>query len=201
MCIDTNDLIIKINNQLIDNSKMYSIKFPILLSKLKTNEELEFSMKSMCNNGCNNAIYNASHCYWDKISDNEYNIKIESNGQLTEYNILLDVCDIIIDKLETLKKNFSNEQYKIITFGKNKAIIELYNENYISFGPINYMLQNLDDIKTSGISRSSYMEQKIQLTIETINNNPLDNIFTAIDNCVELYGDIKNKIKKISKSK
>ena len=201
MYINTNDLIIKINNKLIDNKEMYSKEYPIVLTKLRSGEEFECSLKSVLNIGEYNSIYNGSNCYWQKISDEEYDLKIESNGQNKEYNMLIKVCDILINKFKMLHKNFSNEQYKVVTFGKNKVIIEINNENYMTFGPINYMLQNIKDVEMSGISRTSYLEKKMQLTIKTYNDDQITNILTAINNCISLYTNIKNDLIKIFKKK
>ena len=201
MYVDTNDIIIKINSTLINNTDMYSKDYPIVITKLRPNEELECSLKSALNNGDYNSIYNGSSCYWKKHSDEEYDLKIEGNGQMKEYNLIIKVCEILIDKFELLYKNFSNEQYKVVTFGKNKVIIEIYNENYITFGPINYMLQNLEDVHKSGISPISYLEKKMQLSVETYNKNPLEDILIAINDCVKLYTDIKNDLIKILKKK
>jgi hypothetical protein len=199
MYVSTNDLIIKINNKLVDIEKMYSKKYPILLSKLRMDEEIECSMKSVLATGDLSSIFNASNCYWEQLAENEYIFSIESSGQKKESDIIINVCEIIIEKMKILKNNFKNEQYQIATFSKNKVIIEIYNEGYITFGPINYMLQSLKDIKRSGISRTSYLEKKIQLTVESYENNPLDNIFIAIDQCIDLFKDIQKQLTKVLK--
>ncbi len=199
--VTTNDLIVKINNKLIDNDKMYPKDNPTALSILRSNEELEFSMKTMLKTGEQNAIYNASSCFWTQINDNEYIFKMKCNEQRNPYLILATVCDIINGKLRNLKVNFTNKQYKMMTYGKNKLIIEICNENYVTFGPINYMLQNMNDIIKSGISKISYLEKKMLLSFETHKNDPLDNLFEAIDLSIGIYDKFKEKILKIYNDK
>ena len=114
--VNTNDLQININNEKINNNYKYSEKNPLLLIQLRIGEEFECSMKGVLAVGEYNSIFNASSCYYEEISEDKFIFNIESSGQLTEYNILIKGCEILIEKLKIIKENINNQQYKNIVF-------------------------------------------------------------------------------------
>jgi DNA-directed RNA polymerase subunit L len=199
--VTTDDLRISINNDIIENKKMYKGIEPITLIKLRAGEEIECSMKAVLAVGEMDGIFNASNTYYEEITENNYILNIESNGQMTEYELLLKGIDIIIEKIKIIKENISQEQYSMIMTNNNSVKIEIKNEDYTCVGPINYMLQNMEkEVLFSGINRPNYMEKNISLTF-VVNKNYkiIDVLNKGIDNTINLYNDIKKKIFKLSK--
>ena len=201
--VTTEDAIIKVNNELIKNETMYSKKNPILLVKLLPDNEIEFSAKSVLSNGNYNGIFNASNCYYkQKEETNEYEYIIESSGQMLEYEIIIKSCEILIEKFITIEKNFINDQYTKTNYG-DKIMYEIYGENNTTFGPINYFLQNNENIKYSGLSNTSYLQKKIHLIIKVKNENENENInkyiSESINDCIKTFNDIKKKVSLIFK--
>ena len=120
---------------------------------------------------------------------------IESSGQLDEYEILTSGCDIIIEKLKVIKENVNQEQYQIVITENNSMILEIQNEDYTCGGPINYNLQNLEEVIFSGITNPDFMQKNINIKFKVKNDyKPIDIFNKAVDNTEKMFLDIKKKI-------
>jgi DNA-directed RNA polymerase subunit L len=192
--VNTNDLQININNEKINNSNKYSEKSPLLLIQLRIGEEFECSMKGVLAVGEYNSIFNSSSCYYEEITEDKFIFNIESSGQLTEYNILIKGCEIIVEKLKIIKENINNQQYKNIIMENNSLILELINEDYTCGGPINYLLQNMKEVIYSGITKQNFMEKNLLLKVRTDkSSDPFKVINKSIDESILLFEEFKNK--------
>ncbi len=200
--VTTDHLRISVNNEIIINKNMFKDVEPITLIQLRPGEEFECSMKSVLAVGELNAIFNASNTYYEELDPTHYIFTIESNGQMDEYEILLKGIDIIKEKMNIIKENIIQQQYGILQTENNSIQIEMTNEDHTCGGPINYFLQNMDEVLYSGISKPNFMEKKILLTFVIDNKKnikPTDIISKAIDNGIELFENIKKKVKNIKK--
>ena len=196
--ITTNDISIKINGVAVETEKMYSKKYPILLIILKQNEEFECSMKANVAIGEHNSIYNASNTYYKEITDNKYILTMESTGQLNEYDILDKGINILCEKYKIIKENISKKEYKNLS-SNNSALYEITNEDYTCGGLLNYTLQNMKDVKYSGIAKPTHLEKKILIRLMTDKITPTEAITTACDLCIKQLQDLNKKIKNIKK--
>ena len=200
MYVSTDNLRISVNNEIIENNKIYKGKEPIVLIELRPGEEFECSMKAVLAIGELDGIFNSSNSYYEEITPEHYIFKIESNGQFTEYELLIIGIDIIIEKMNIIKENVLQEQYSIVITENNSVIIEITNEDYTCGGPINLTLQNMKEVKFSGISKPNYMEKNICIKFSTDKNyKPIEIFSKGIDNTIEKFENIKRKIEKISK--
>lgn len=199
--VSTDDLRITINNEIISNNEMYKGIEPITLVKLRPGEEFECSMKSALAVGELNSIFDASNCYYDEITENKYIFKIESFGQFNEYELLNRGIEIIIEKMRIIKENIQSEQYELVSLNNNSVKIILLNEDYTCGGPINYILQSMDKVTFSGITRLNFMEKNISFTLVVKKDFQPIEIFTeAIDKCIELYKHLKKNVEKLNSS-
>jgi len=196
--VTTDHLRISINNNNIENNKMFKGKEPILLIKLRPGEEIECSMKAVLAVGELDSIFNASNSYYEEINQNKYILTIESSGQFNEYELILKAIDIIIEKLGIIKDNVSQEQYSIIITENNSVIIEIINEDYSCGGPINLTLQNMKEVIFSGVSKPNYMEKNICIKFSVDKNfKPIEIFEKAIFKTIEQYNNIKDKINEL----
>jgi len=193
--VSTNDIRITINNEIMDNSKLYSPEYPILITKLRPNEEFECSMKGVLAVGELNSIFNASTVFYDEINENKFNFTIISYGQMSEYRLLILGCEIIIEKYNIIKENIKNEEYKLMVTENNSLILEILNEDFTCGGPLNYILQNMSEVKFSGISKPDFL-QKCMLIKSMIDKKfkVLDVLLTAINTCIDIFNKIKNNL-------
>jgi len=198
--VTTNDLRISINNKIIDNNTMYKGKEPITLIQLCPGDEFECSMKGVLAVGELDGIFNASNTYYEEITENSYIFNIESNGQLSEYNLLLKGIDIIIEKIKIIKENIIQNQYSKILTENNSIKIEIKNEDHTCGGPINYILQNLPEVIFSGISKPNFMEKNILLSVCVDKKYVLDDVLNkGFEKTIELFNYIKKKVLILSK--
>lgn len=192
--VNTNDLQININNEKINVNDKYSEKNPILLIQLRIGEEFECSLKGILAVGELDSIFNCSNCYYDEIDENKYLLMIESCGQISEYEILILGCEILIEKMKIIKENLNNEQYKTIITENNSLILELINEDHTCGGPINYLLQNMKEVIYSGITKQNFMQKNLLLKVKTDNSiDPIKILIKAIDESILLFEEMKNK--------
>jgi DNA-directed RNA polymerase subunit L len=200
--VSTNDLRITINNEVIENSKIYSTEYPILLIKLRPGEEFECSMKAVLAIGELNGIFNAATVFYDEITDNKYDFTIKSHGQMSEYNLLILGCEIIIEKYNIIKENILSNEYKLIITEDNSLILEMLNEDYTCGGPLNYILQGFPDVIFSGITKPDFL-QKCMLIKLKVNKKVkiIDLLFKAIDICIDHFNKIKNEIEYLQDGK
>ena len=199
--VTTDDLRISVNNNIMENKNIYRGKEPITLIELRVGDEFECSMKGVLAVGEINSIFNSSNAYYEQIKENEnYILKIESNGQLDEYELLLRGIQIIIEKLNIIKENIINTQYEMIISEKNSINLVIKNEDHTCAGPLNYILQGMKEVKFSGVYSPNLMEKNIAITCVIDKEYKIIDVFTkAIDNTIELYNSIEKKVKKISK--
>ena len=202
MNVSTLDIKFTINNEIIENSKIYSEKYPILLIQLRAGEEFECSMKAVLAVGELDAIFNASNAYYEEITENKYEFMIESCGQIKEYDILTRGCDIIIEKLKIIKENVNQNQYQIVITENNSMIIEIINEDYTCGGPINYHLQKLNLVLFSGITNPDFMQKNIIIKFKVDKSvKPIDIFNEAVDNTEKMFNQIKNKLINLNENK
>lgn len=198
--VTTDDLRISVNNEIIKNDDMYRGKEPITLIELRAGEEFECSMKSVLAVGELNSIFNSSNSYYKEVKENkQYIFTIESKGQLNEYELLIRGINIIIEKLKIIKENIVNLQYEIIVTDNNSIRLEITNEDNTCGGPLNYVLQGMDEVIFSGIYSPNLMEKNIAITCVINKKYKLIDVFSkAIDKTIEIYNSIEKKVKKIS---
>lgn len=198
--VTTNDLRISVNNEIIKNTNMYKSKEPLTLLELRVGEEFECSMKGVLAVGELNAIFNSSNTYYKEIKPNEhYMLSIESNGQLDEYEILIRGINIIIEKLKIIKENIINLQYEMIVSENNSINLVIKNEDHTCGGPLNYILQGMEEVKYSGVYLPNLMEKNVAITCFIDRKYKMVDVFSkAVDLTIELYNSIENKVKKLS---
>ena len=211
--VTTNDLVISITSATNEKDKLvsdeiippkdkYSEKYPILLTQLRLGEEFECSMKGVLAIGELDGIFNASNTYYKEISDNKFLLSVESIGQLPEYEILIRGCEIIIEKLKIMKENVKTDQYNSLQTTNNSLILEILKEDHTCGGPVNWVLQNMKEVKFSGINKPDFLQKIINIVIQTDDkSNPIECLIKAIDQCIKIYDEFKENFEGLYKGK
>jgi len=211
--VTTNDLVISITNITNEKDKLvsdetipvkdkYSEKYPILLTQLRLGEEFECSMKGVLAIGELDGIFNASNTYYKEISNDKFLLSVESNGQLPEYEILIRGCEIIIEKLKIMKENVKTDQYNSLQTTNNSLILEIQKEDHTCGGPVNWVLQNMKEVKFSGINKPDFLQKIINIVIQTDENSkPIECLIKAIDQSIKIYEEFKENFEGQYKSK
>ena len=192
--VTTDDIIMKVNGKNVKNT----LKVPILIIKLRPNEEFECSMKGVLSIGMSNSIFDSCNCYYDQIMDNKFILMIESIGQNSEYHLLQKACDLLIIKLKIIEDNIKNNEKNIKVSDENTLIIDFENENYTTMGMVNYLLQCSDKmVEYSGITMyDGFLQNNIRLRLKTKKGiSPFSELYKSINNSINVFNDFKNKIK------
>jgi DNA-directed RNA polymerase subunit L len=200
--VTTNDLVISITSTSIDANKLisnepipvkekYSEKYPVLLVQLRPGEEFECSMKAVLGIGELDGIFNASNTYYKEVSPNKFILSVESSGQLSEYEILIRACEIIIEKMTLIKENLNNDQYTMIQ-ANNSLILEILNEDHTCGGPINWILQNMKEVTFSGVNKPDFLQKIISIVVQCDDSSkPINLLSKAINQAIKIYEDFK----------
>lgn len=195
--VTTNDVKITINDKIIENDKMYNKDRPILLIKLKQNEEFECSLKSRLSVSEENIIFSACNAYYDEITENKYKLTLRSKGQLTEYEILKKSVLILIERLKMLGEYVITNKDTLLISKENSAIIQIINEDNTCGGILNYVLQNDQDIIFSGITKPNLVEKKIAITLKVDKNKDLvEKFIKGVNETIEIYEYISKLLDK-----
>lgn len=161
--ITTNDIKYQINNKTIDNP--YNPDYPIILLKLKENQEINCKLMGVIGTGQQNNIWSpVSNCLLTYDNENEIKLSINSQGQLNEFIIFDKAIDNII---YCLKMNVNKIQTYISKYNK-MAHIEITLDDMTIGQLLNNQLQQDKRIKYAGVYQPSYLEQfaKIKLSFD-----------------------------------
>ena len=140
--VTTDECKFYINNKEIINP----YKTPLLLTKLRYNEEIDFSATSRMSIGIESPIWNVSgNCYFieNKI-DEDYDFILENRGQLSEEDILLRAKYILIEKLKNIKSTIKGKTME------NEGKLTIENDKFTIPALLNFYLQDHPDIEYSG---------------------------------------------------
>jgi DNA-directed RNA polymerase subunit L len=211
MFVTTNDLIISITSTTNDKDKLisnepippkdkYSEKYPITLVKLRAGEEFECSMKAVLATGELDSIFNASNTYWKQLAEDRFLLSVESSGQLTEYEILIRSCDIIIEKLKLIKENLDNGQYNMMQTSNNSLILEILNEDHTCGSPLNWVLQNMKEVTFAGVNKPDFLQKIINSVVQCDSSvKAIDLVSKAILPTIKIYEEFKEKFEELYK--
>ena len=197
--VTTNDLSSFINKKEIKN--MYEMYDPILIIKLKPNESFQCNMQGILGvpkkyeNWCAASVI---HYIYDD-EKNIISLKISSHGQFDEISILIRACKYIKKKCSLLHEYIKDIKNNTNISTNDDVIFELSfkDENYTISYFLNYILQNMKEIKYAGIYKKSYLENDIHIKIISSSHNAFKPIHDAIDIMYDIYHDFQIKLEKI----
>ena len=210
--ITTNDIVYIIDDKV--TTSPYNKNFPILLTKLRQNEELRCKLIGVIGIGEQNNIWSSVSNIFFYNKENDYFLNINSNGQLTEFEIINKACQNIIYNLENTKNKIHLylDTLNKINQENNLDKIKLTLPDITIGNLINDQLQNNENIKNSGICRPTYLQNDVIINIEFSdiilskfenakkNNEIIKAVFdNCINNIIETYKILNLKIQKLNK--
>lgn len=200
--VTTNDANITINGE---QTKMYNTKYPILLIQLKPNQSFKCHMRAVlgiAERRDDGSLWKACKrsFFWE--NDDGYTFTVYGNEMFSEYDLIIRACKYIISRLQKIKnaiieKNIPDE--KTIEF-------VLDDEDHTLGEPINYELQDHEDILSSGFSKSDHLIKTGVIKARCIDKKKspnkafIDSIGTVINkvhkigyNVEKIYGKVYKK--------
>lgn len=181
--VTTNDAQIYVNGEQVE---MYDKKYPISLIKLKGNQSFKCHMRGVLGTAerrDDGALWKSCKrvLYWP-TDKGEYEFKVFGNEMYSEYNLLIKSCKFIISKLEKIKKMILDKE--IVPERTIEFILE--NEDHTMGEPINYELQDHEDITFSGFSKADHLIKTgvIKASCVKTKESPIGPLIDSIDRLI-----------------
>lgn len=199
--VTTNDAIIMVEGNEVSN--FYSKEYPIKIIDLRPGESFHCKMRAVLGVGDNTNIWAAANlAYYSLIDkDNIHNIKfdIESNGQLTEAEILVNGCKIVEIKLNGIRDEI-RDRIKNGSIQRNKKIIfELEGEDHTMGQLITNALQDHKDIIFCGGGKPDHLVKIFKIKMCCSNNveSPIEAFFDTIDYLKDVFAYLQKEFEKL----
>jgi len=192
LCVTTDLCTFYCDQTEVPSNKIYPN--PLLITKLKLNEEIKFDIQSILGIGKIDTIFSSVNtCTYEEKTQNDYDILIDSNGQLDSYELLSRACMVINNKLEHLKDKLLNSTFE----SKHQAIIELENEDHTLGNIFARALQDHQNIEYAGYKMDHLLIDNITIRIMIDNKKTIyDVIREALDEKIKIYNDIIKSLPK-----
>ena len=172
----------------------FDSKFPALIIQLRPEGAFSCRCVAALSIGKNNHIFCAAgNGYFDDSGVNKYNLTLESQGQMSEYEILYKSCTVMKEKLKLTKELIKN----IHNVSNNTLRLELKNEDHTLGYMLNEFLQNNKEILFSGVAKPNLLVDTMIITLSSVNKSPLIIVQETIDYATKIFDNIQNQIKKL----
>lgn len=179
----------------------FNVKFPSLIIQLRPGGIFSCRCVAALSVGKVNHIFCAAGNAYFSDKDDKYNLILESQGQMDEYEILYKSCLVMKEKLKItkalLKEQYDSPKIKDATMLK----IELKNEDHTLGNVINEYLQDHKGVLFAGLAKSSLLIDTIVITMETVKKNPLIPLEETIDYVGKIFDNIIIHVKKLGSIK
>ena len=194
----TNDIVYYEDNNKVENK--YNQEHPILLIKLRPGELFKCKMKAVLGTGETNAIWSgAGMSHHNIISDNEFNLYVESQGQFDEYELLWKAARFMQYKMKDLKTLILSKY----TTEKPSKIVEIIldDESHTTGNLLIRFLQDRSDVSFAGLGKRNELVKQIVIRVEykTISENPIKPIMASMDEVVRVMEYVEKQVYDIGK--
>lgn len=187
MEITTNNAKFFINDKLAPN---YPIDF--LIVKLKPNEKLKLTASTSLDIPKKNDIFaSVCICVYEYEDDNNITFRLESRGNLTEYELIKRACIILIKKLKFLLERLSKTKFENLTNGK--IIIE--KETFTLANLIKDGLQKHKNIQFAGFKVNHLLIEESEIKYVTDGKSIIDILKDSIGIQVKQFEHIIKLLK------
>jgi DNA-directed RNA polymerase subunit L len=167
----------------------YSMRIPIV--DLQPEQEFAFSAITTLGTEKEDAIYSpVSICGYKEITDNEYNLFLESRGQLTESRIVHVAIDNIIRRMNKILQLLKNTE---TTKDNIDGLLNINNEDHTMGNLLTRGLQQHSQVSFAGYKVIHPLDNKIQINYKLKDKN---NIYNIMQDVVDYYIMIYQTIKK-----
>jgi DNA-directed RNA polymerase subunit L len=193
--VTTNDIEMYIDSELKNN--MYNKKNPILLIKLRPGDSFKCDMTAVLGVGESHTIWRNAVNSYAPYEDDKCVLYIHSNGQESEYVILIKSCKHILKRLEDIRKviedKVSKQEIKNIEY--LNLIID--GEEHTMGEIINYEFQSHPNL-ISGFSKPDLLIKSASFKICAQDpSKMIKSIYESIDSLISKYNYILNLVEKL----
>jgi len=170
-------------------------KNPILITKLKPHEEIEFTAKADKGIAMNNSRYAVvGACCYELINENEFILKFEPRGQLAVKEILLRSFTLIKFRLQQILNKINKIKFTSDNHGK----IILNNEDHTFGNLIARGLQDHKSIEFAGYKLEHLLIRDVLIEYVTNGGKSINEILKdVLLDYIKLYENIEVQINKL----
>lgn len=184
----------------------YNKEFPVLLVQLRPNETFKAQLKGALGIGVRNNIFSSvSTAFYDvdEKDENKITLSLESQGQNTEYKIMIKASEYLLMKLNKLEKDFINrgksDEYKNMK-DQDTIKVDLENDDHTLGEFLNRAFQDHPKILFCGVSKQDHLVRTIRLTVSTEDRgNHFKYMLEKIEYLKDLVNLVNKQIKELSK--
>ena len=201
--VTTSDAKFYYNSKQIDNP--YKVNIPLV--KLQPHQEISFSAITQLGIEQIDAMFSAvSITVYKQINDNEFDLIMESRGQITEKRILIVALINLINRLNNFIKTLSShdKQINLNTITQNnindkalEGMILINEEDHTLGNLISRGLQTHKKIDFASYNLQHPLDKKVIFHYKLNSGNIKDVIKDVVDYYVELFTNMKNDITKL----
>jgi len=193
--VTTNDLEIYIDSNL--TKTMYDKNNPILLIKLRPGDSFKCDMKAVLGLGESHTIWRSAVNAYAPYEDDKYMLTLKSNGQETEYVILVKSCKHILKRLEDIKKIIEDKVDKQEIKNVEHLQLIIDGEEHTMGEIINYEFQNHSNL-ISGFSKPDLLIKSISFKISAKEpSKMIKSIYESLDTLTDKYNYILKLVEKL----
>lgn len=198
----TNEIV----NVTTDDAKFYfdekqiqsPYKTPIPIVKLQGNQEIIFSAITNLSTEKINTMYSAVTVnYYKEINENEFDICIESRGQISEQRILEVAFINLKRKLKNFKKLVEDDSKFNLDKDQQQGMIVVNNEDHTLGNIITRGMQQHKNISYAAYNLPHPLSNKINLHFKLVKGNDIKKVLEdVIEYYLELYDTIEKQLLK-----
>lgn len=168
---------------------------PILICKLKPEEEIEFSAVINKSMALKHSRYSlVGICCYEQINENEYIFKFENRNQIKNKEIFNRACQIIIFRLENFLNKIKNKKFSSDKYGK----IILDKESHTLGNLLSRGLQDSNDISFASYKKDHLLIEEVVIEYVTNTDKSINEILDkTVNDQIKLYNDIVSKFRSI----
>jgi DNA-directed RNA polymerase subunit L len=175
-----------------DIRNTYKKQNPILIARLKPNDKISFTATAELGIEKYGALWATSVIdKYKKISDTEWEFAFHTMGTLSTKSIFNKACNIIIKKLDIIRKYImdtyaDNAEMK----KKNDISIILHQETHTMGNLISETLRNHDNVKSAAYNMPHLLIEEVIIYLFTETTNPLKTFEEVMNYLKLLYMEI-----------
>ena len=185
--VTTNDVKMYIDGE---EKNVYDKKYPILIVKLRPNDSFKFNMSASLGIGELHTIWKAAVNSYAPYEDTVFPLIICSNGQETEFIILIKSCKHILKRLEDIKAQIEKMAKEKEIKNDSKLSLIIDGEDHTMGEIINYEFQSNPNL-SSGMCKTDLLIKSVTFKLQAIEpSKMIKSILECIETLINKYKQI-----------
>ncbi len=185
--VTTNDCIFYYKEGMIKSP----YKNPVQIIKLQPNQKIKLSAQANPGINDNSSIYSAtSACYFKENKESDYDLIVESRGQLSEIRIIQLALRLINKKLAKFLQNLPKSKGM-------EGTLKIENEDHLLGNLLTYQMQQMNSVRFCAYTTPHPLNREIEIDYK-LNSGNINAIFKEVISHYEnIFSNIEKDILKI----